>query len=317
MRLDFQSPKTYLVLMSCFFVGFSSFFVVKAIPLPMALGREADELEPSALLTEDIAATLPSQGQESENLDPSNPGFERPDTSNSNLTQDNQAAQPTPVGSAADLSQSQPQPVNDIVQATQIPTSVVASARQPRYEIAWADPSNYGDRFKKDINGKPATNRPIIVLHETVGSADSTISYFKNYHANDSDQASYHTMIRRNGTVVYLVPPEKRAFGAGNSVFVTQDGEKEAVKTHKQFPPSVNNFAYHISLESPPDGYGNTAAHSGYTQAQYDSLAWLIGQSTVPLNRITTHQAVDRSGSRSDPRSFQVNRLVVALQAYR
>jgi hypothetical protein len=185
----------------------------------------------------------------------------------------------------------------------------LAGVYQPSYEVAWAHPSNFGLRLSRDIFNRPMRNQPIIVLHETVAPGDSVVSYFQTPHANDSEQASYHTMIRRNGTVVYMVPPDKRAYGAGNSVFRGAAGD-ESVNTHKGYPPSVNNFSYHISLESPPDGYGDGGQHSGYSDVQYRSLAWLVAQSTVPLERVTTHREVDRSGERIDPRSF--NRAIFA-----
>lgn len=189
---------------------------------------------------------------------------------------------------------------------------------QPRYQIAWADPSNYGDRYSTDINGKPATNQPIIVLHETSNSAQSAINTFRNSHPNDENQVSYHTLITLDGIIVYLVPPEKRAYGAGNSVFDGPNGE-ETVQTNPNLPPSVNNFAYHVSLETPPDGWNQTSetTHSGYTEAQYEALAWLIAQSSVPDNRITTHRAVDRSGQRIDPRSFDFDRFYSLLHTFR
>ena len=173
----------------------------------------------------------------------------------------------------------------------------------PREEIVLIDPTNYGDRFLNDINGNPATLEPLVVLHETVGSASSAISLFQTFHLNDDDQVSYHTLVKRNGTVVYLVPPDKRAFGAGNSAFVGANGV-EAVRTSAALSASVNNFAYHISLETPYDGNHNGYTHSGYTPAQYQSLAWLVANTGVPDGRITTHRAVDRSRSRIDPRSF-------------
>lgn len=189
------------------------------------------------------------------------------------------------------------------------------AAYAPKEEIALADPTNFGDRYLRDVNGKPATFEPIVVLHETVGSADSAINLFSAYHANDDDQASYHTLIRQNGTVVYVVPPDKRAFGAGDSVFAGRSGV-EAVQTNPDFPPSVNNFAYHISLESPTDGFNNGYRHSGYTQAQYQSLAWLTAKTGVPDQRITTHQSVDRSGQRIDPRSFDRAKFFELLNTY-
>lgn len=173
----------------------------------------------------------------------------------------------------------------------------------PTEEVALIDPTNYGDRFLNDIHGNPADLEPLVVLHETVGSASSAINLFQTFHLNDDDQVSYHTLVRRNGTVVYLVPPDKRAFGAGNSAFAGANGV-EAVSTSAALSASVNNFAYHISLETPYDGNHNGYTHSGYTPAQYQSLAWLVANTGVAEDRITTHRAVDRSRTRIDPRSF-------------
>lgn len=187
-----------------------------------------------------------------------------------------------------------------------------SSSYTPREEVVPADPSNYGPRYQTDIHGQPALYPLIVVIHETVGSASSAINLFQVYHPRDQDQVSYHSLIRRDGTIVHLVHPQMRAFGAGNSVFNGPNGP-EAVQTNPEFPASVNNFAYHTSLESPADGRGNQARHSGYTDAQYRSLAWLIAQLPVTQERITTHKAVDRSGRRSDPRSFDGQRLLTLL----
>lgn len=185
----------------------------------------------------------------------------------------------------------------------------------PQEEIVLIDSTNYGDRFLRDINGQPANQQPIVVLHETVASTSSTIGFFRTRHPQDDDQASYHTLIDQQGTVIYLVPPDKRAFGAGNSAFNGAQG-LETVRTHPSFPASVNNFAYHVSLETPPDGINSALGHSGYTEAQYQSLAWLVAKTGVADDRITTHRAVDRSGSRIDPRSFQFSRFLRLLQTY-
>lgn len=195
------------------------------------------------------------------------------------------------------------------------PISATVSSYQPREEIALAHFTNYGERFVRDLRGKLLENDPIVVLHETVGSAQSAINFFQNAHFNEADQASYHALIRRNGNVVYLVPPDKRAFGAGNSIF-RRAGGAEAVKTHPQFSASVNNFGYHISFETPSDGRHNYSSHSGYTAAQYQSAAWLVARTGVPDDRVTTHKAVDRSGSRQDPRSFDKARFMSLLKNY-
>jgi N-acetyl-anhydromuramyl-L-alanine amidase AmpD len=188
---------------------------------------------------------------------------------------------------------------------------------KPKYVIAWANATNYGERVSQDGNGKPVYNQPIVVLHETTASASSAVNTFQNFHDNDKDQTSYHTLIRLDGAVIYLVPPDKRAFGAGNSVFESPNGV-ETVQTNPNLPPSVNNFAYHVSLETPPDGWGTKESeHSGYTNSQYYSLAWLIAQSQVPNNRVTTHRAVDRSGQRIDPRTFDFDKFFNILNTYR
>lgn len=174
-----------------------------------------------------------------------------------------------------------------------------------------AHKTNFGKRYPKDIYGRPVNNQPIVVLHETVSSGASTIRFFQTPHYNESEQASYHDLVIRNGTIVHLVSRENRAFGAGNSTFRGPNGP-ESVKTHKIYSASVNNFAYHISLESPPDGRHNGNRHSGYTQAQYKSLAYLVANSQIPTSRVTTHKGVDRSGSRRDPRSFN-NRYFTSL----
>ena len=190
-----------------------------------------------------------------------------------------------------------------------------SSAYRPPERVALADPSNYGERYTVDAYGNPLTQDYIAVLHETVWSAHSAINTFQTYHPRDEDQASYHAIIDRDGTVIYIVPPEKRAFGAGNSVFEGPNGPETAV-TNPQFASSVNNFAYHISLVTPSDGQNNAPTHSGYTDVQYKSLAWLMAQTTIPEGRIVTHAVVDRSNSRQDPRSFNWPHFLEYLQQY-
>jgi len=196
-------------------------------------------------------------------------------------------------------------------------------ASAPIENMAVASPTNYGDRFFFDIYGQPAYHAPIVVLHETVATVNQTLNFFQAPQRDEANQASYHALIGLDGEIIYIVPPDKRAFGAGNSLFVSQgvnqtinqetreltsqlDNQlvEESVKTNPDYPPSVNNFAYHISLETPRDGLNNARTHSGYTNDQYRSLAWLVVKTGVPEYRITTHQGVDRSGERIDPRSF-------------
>lgn len=200
------------------------------------------------------------------------------------------------------------------------PTDLQASASgtvgyTPNEYQAIANPTNYGQRFLYDITGKPVNQAPIIVLHETVSDVYSAVNFFQTPQASEDNQATYHTLIMLTGDIVYIVPPDLRAYGAGNSVFAGPQGV-ETVSTHPKRPPSVNNFAYHISLETPPDGRNNKPTHSGYTMAQYQTLAWLVAKTGVPDQRITTHAAVDRSGERQDPRSFDSQTFFQLLQSY-
>jgi N-acetyl-anhydromuramyl-L-alanine amidase AmpD len=184
----------------------------------------------------------------------------------------------------------------------------LASSAPKQYQIK-AHSSNYGDRLKRDVKGRPTQYPLLIVLHETTSAVSGAVNTMLVAHPRDADQVSYHTLIRRDGTIIYLVDPLKRAYGAGDSMFKGKNGP-ETVQTKKNLDPSVNNFAYHISLETPFDGMqDNDANHSGYTSAQYNALAWLVAQSGVSRDRITTHAKIDQSGERQDPRSFDMTSL--------
>jgi N-acetyl-anhydromuramyl-L-alanine amidase AmpD len=186
--------------------------------------------------------------------------------------------------------------------------------RDTRVTVA-IHPTNYGERFRQDVFGRPLERRPrVIVLHETVYGIGSAINTFVTPHPRDQDQVSYHALIGQDGTVVQVLDPDKRAFGAGNSAF---DGAW--VVTNPSVAGSVNNFALHLSLETPLDGEDADSIHSGYTEAQYDALAvlladWMLRYS-IPYQNITTHAYVDLGGERSDPRSFSWQALEVRLQA--
>jgi len=259
--------------------------------------------------------TAPSQEQESAKQ-PMNE-WDTPIAQNASPSSSPPSSPTSSAVSAAPTSSQSPSAPVSSSQTSQAPTAVPAAipSYTPRQESIPADPSNFGDRYATDVYGVPVDNDWLIVLHETVGTADSAIQTFRTPHPNEDDQVSYHTVIRRNGTVVYIVPPEKRAYGAGNSIFNGANGP-EFVRTDPKFPPSVNNFAYHISLETPPDGHNDAQSHSGYSREQYQSLAWLIARTSVPENRITTHRAIDQSSSRIDPRSFNPQQFAAFLHAY-
>ena len=172
-----------------------------------------------------------------------------------------------------------------------------------------AHPSNYGQRRSRDELGRPVPHEPrLIVLHETVLSAADTLALFQTPHPRDDDQVSYHLLIDRQGRPLRLVPDLARAYGAGMSAF----GDA-TVRVRRRSPGSINDVALHLSLESPADGRGDGDGHSGYSSAQYRASAAqvLLWQARygIPLTRLTTHAAVDRSRSRYDPRSFRWDRF--------
>ncbi|MFM1811094.1 MAG: hypothetical protein RLZZ336_32 [Cyanobacteriota bacterium] len=176
-------------------------------------------------------------------------------------------------------------------------------------------PTNFGERFRRDAFGRPLDPKPrLIVLHETVYGIGSAINTFVTPHPRDDDQVSYHALIGQDGTVVQVLDPDKRAFGAGHSAF-----NGSWVITNRAVSGSVNNFALHVSLETPLDGEDADADHSGYTAAQYDGLAALLAdwmlRFRIPYQNITTHQYVDLGGERSDPRSFDWQALEQRLHA--
>lgn len=176
-------------------------------------------------------------------------------------------------------------------------------------------PSNFSERQKQDAFGNRIDPKPrVVVLHETVYGLGSAINTFVTPHPKDDDQVSYHMLIGEDGRIIQALDPSKRAFGAGNSAF---DGEW--VITNQKAGGSINNFALHLSLETPLDGENNALRHSGYSQAQYDAMAlvvthWMMNYN-IPAENITTHRHVDLGGERADPRSFDWNELKERLIA--
>jgi len=177
------------------------------------------------------------------------------------------------------------------------------------------DPSNFGPRFERDAFGNRIDPRPrVVVLHETVYGLESAISTFLTPHPRDEDQVSYHTLVGLDGQVVQVLDPSSRAFGAGNSAF-----QGEWVVTNPRVGGSINNFALHLSLETPLDGENDGPAHSGYSVAQYDAMALVLADwmrtFDIPWEHITTHRHVDLGGERADPRSFDWKALKARLIA--
>jgi N-acetyl-anhydromuramyl-L-alanine amidase AmpD len=177
------------------------------------------------------------------------------------------------------------------------------------------DPSNYGERTSHDAYGNSVDTTPsVVVLHETVYGIGSAINTFTTHHPHDQDQVSYHLLIGEDGQVVETLDPAKRAFGAGYSAF---KGRWDV--TNPNMAGSVNNFALHLSLETPLDGEDAEPGHSGYSNLQYDALAVVLAdwmrRYRIPFAHITTHRYVDLGAERADPRSFDWGALQQRLAA--
>jgi N-acetyl-anhydromuramyl-L-alanine amidase AmpD len=176
--------------------------------------------------------------------------------------------------------------------------------------------NNYSQRSDLNKDNKEDKHELLVVLHETVISADKALKLFQDPRA----EVSYHIVIKRDGTIVELVDPSAKAFGAGNSSF-----KKETFVANSNNPGSVNNFSYHISLESidqPPIASNSSRedlqayADRIYTNNQYESLAYAISKTGVNKSRIVTHREIDNSGTREDPRGFDMDRLTKLLNKY-
>lgn len=187
-----------------------------------------------------------------------------------------------------------------------------------RLERLRINPSNYAERRGRDAYGNRLDTTPsLVVLHETVYGLGSAINTFTTHHPQDADQVSYHLLIGEQGRVVETLDPSKRAFGAGYSAF-----RGRWVITNPAMAGSVNNFALHLSLETPLDGEDSEPGHSGYSTSQYDNLAVVLAdwmrRYRIPFDAITTHRHVDLGLERADPRSFDwaaLQRRLAALGA--
>lgn len=135
----------------------------------------------------------------------------------------------------------------------------------------------------------------LVVIHE------SYLDYecYKYYLSSNQIVLSYNAFITYNSSkIVYLTKPNKRVRGADFSNF-----NNEAINN------SVNDFSYHICLESPSVSNKEDKIHVGYTNTQYYNLAWLCKALRVEEKRIVLHKDIDLSLTSKDPRSFSRDKL--------
>ena len=106
----------------------------------------------------------------------------------------------------------------------------------------------------------------IVVLHQTEESSDVFLSTIQ------TASYSYHAFISTNGALTYLVPANRAAVACGNC-------ELKGIS-------NVDANSYQICLES-IDGSLNSA--------QYMTLAYLLSQLDIALDKVYTHADLSSS----------------------
>ena len=109
---------------------------------------------------------------------------------------------------------------------------------------------------------------PIVVVHDSNGPAEGAISWSLDSRV----KGSYHTIIRRAGEVIYLIPSWMKASACGPSSYMSKDGPIS-------INGSVDPFAYSVCLEGP----------MLYTVEQYYSLSYLISLMDIGREQVVVH----------------------------
>lgn len=136
---------------------------------------------------------------------------------------------------------------------------------------------------------------PIVVLHDSNGPAENALSWSLDSRV----KGAYHTVIRRAGDIVYLIPSWRKASACGPSSYKGQainDPEGPRLSVNG----SVDPFAYSICLEGPMP----------YTVEQYYSLSYLISRMSVTREQVVIHgDVLDPEVADRDPCAVDMGAL--------
>jgi N-acetyl-anhydromuramyl-L-alanine amidase AmpD len=130
---------------------------------------------------------------------------------------------------------------------------------------------------------------PIVVLHDSNGPAEGALSWS----LDNRIKGSYHTLIQRDGEIIYLIPSWIKASACGPSSYDTGAGSVS-------INGSVDPFAYSVCLEGPMP----------YTVEEYYSLSYLISQMGIAREQVVVHNDVlDAEVIDRDPCMVDMDRL--------
>ena len=133
-----------------------------------------------------------------------------------------------------------------------------------------------------------------IVLHATVGEADSSLAWL----TNPISYVACHYLINRDGTIFQLVSESQRALHAGPSFY---NGLSD-----------WNNFSVGIEMVDRNDGV------DPYMPALVDACRWLcvylVGKYAVRPDMIVTHKMISGAiTGKSDPKGFPLKEFIMSI----
>lgn len=125
----------------------------------------------------------------------------------------------------------------------------------------------------------------MVVIHATAGT--DSLTWLKQ----NPRGVSAHVLIRKDGTIIRLVPDSEAAHHAGYSHLVL--GQRVISRTSN---PSPNQFTLGLELENLNNG------HDPYPAAQLSAMGWQLAQwaHAYPQARMAFHREIDTQGKR-DP----------------
>ncbi len=135
-----------------------------------------------------------------------------------------------------------------------------------------------------------------IVLHATVGNADSSLAWL----TNPNSHVSCHYLINRDGAVYQMVPEMQRAWHAGPSFY---NGLSD-----------WNNFSIGIELVDRNDGV------DPYVQPMVDACrqlcVYLVSKYGIRPEMIVTHQMISGAiTGKTDPKGFPLKEFIMSIAA--